>query len=114
MTITAMALTELAEKGADIDVVRFMAQRLMELDVQARRGAGYDEKGPERLNSRNGYRERTWETRVGSVALTAPSTSVRGDCRRRRCDGGSTRGIGWVLGGSCGGGFMVVGKYFLG
>lgn len=52
MTTATMALTELAEKGADIDVLRqmvqFMAQRLMELDVEARCGAGYDEKSPER------------------------------------------------------------------
>jgi putative transposase len=63
MTTATMALTELAEKGADVDVlrqmVRFMAQRLMERDVEARCGAGYDENSPERSNSRNGYRERT-------------------------------------------------------
>jgi hypothetical protein len=67
---------ELAEKGADIDVLRqmvqFMAQRLMELDVEGRCGAGYDEKSAERLNSRNGYRERTWDTRAGSVELKIP------------------------------------------
>ena len=71
MTTTTMALAELAEKGADVDVLRqmvqFMAQRLMELDVEGRCGAGYDEKTVERLNSRNGYRERTWDTRAGSV-----------------------------------------------
>jgi putative transposase len=77
MTNATMALTELAEKGADIDVLRqmvqFMAQRLMELDVEARCGAGYDEKKPgERLNSRNGYRDRTWETRAGTVELRIP------------------------------------------
>ncbi len=76
MTTTTMALAELAEKGADIDVLRqmvqFMAQRLMELDVEGRCGAGYDEKSPERLNSRNGYRERTWNTRAGSVELKIP------------------------------------------
>ena len=76
MTNATMALAELAEKGADIDVLRqmvqFMAQRLMELDVEARCGAGYDEKNPERLNSRNGYRERAWETRAGSVELKIP------------------------------------------
>lgn len=73
MTTATMALTELAEKGADIDVLRqmvqFMAQRLMELDVESRCGAGYDEKSPERLNSRNGYRDRLWQTRAGSVEL---------------------------------------------
>jgi putative transposase len=60
MTTATMALAELAEKGADVDVLRqmvqFMAQRLMELDVDGRCGAAYDEKNPaERLNSRNGY-----------------------------------------------------------
>ena len=48
MTNPTMALAELAEKGADIDVLRqmvqFMAQRLMEIDVDGRCGAGYDEK----------------------------------------------------------------------
>jgi putative transposase len=53
-------------------MVQFMAQRLMELDVEARCGAGYDEKTPERLNSRNGYRDRTWDTRAGSVELKIP------------------------------------------
>jgi transposase-like protein len=76
MTNATIALTELAEKGADIDVLRqmvqFMAQRLMELDVEARCGAGYDEKNPERINSRNGYRERAWDTRAGSLALKIP------------------------------------------
>jgi len=76
MTTATMALAELAEKGADIDVLRqmvqFMAQRLMELDVDGRCGAGYDEKSPERLNSRNGYRDRTWDTRAGSVELKIP------------------------------------------
>jgi putative transposase len=70
------ALAELAEKGADIDVLRqmvqFMAQRLMEMDVEGRCGAAYDEKNPERLNSRNGFRERSWETRAGSVELKIP------------------------------------------
>jgi putative transposase len=76
MTNATMALAELTEKGADIDVLRqmvqFMAQRLMELDVEGRCGAGYDEKTPERLNSRNGYRDRLWETRAGSVELKIP------------------------------------------
>jgi putative transposase len=44
MTTATIALAELAEKGADIDVLRemvqFMAQRLMEIDVEGRCGAG--------------------------------------------------------------------------
>ncbi len=54
-------MAELAEKGADVDVLRqmvqFMAQRLMEIDVEGRCGAGYDEKSAERVNSRHGYRD---------------------------------------------------------
>jgi putative transposase len=77
MTNPTIALAELAEKGADIDVLRqmvqFMAQRLMEIDVQARCGAEYDEKAPAaRQNSRNGYRERLWDTRAGSIDLRIP------------------------------------------
>lgn len=76
MTTPTMALAELAEKGSDIDMLRqmvqFMAQRLMDIDVEGRCGAGYDEKSPERTNSRNGYRERAWDTRAGSVALKIP------------------------------------------
>lgn len=77
MTNPTMALAELAEKGADVDVLRqmvqFMAQRLMDIDVQARCGAEYDEKAPgSRQNSRNGYRERLWDTRAGSIDLRIP------------------------------------------
>ena len=75
-TTSTIALAELAEKGADVDVLRqmvqFMAQRLMEIDVEARCGAGYDQKSAERTNSRNGYRDRTWETRAGAVELKIP------------------------------------------
>lgn len=77
MTAPMMTLADLAEKGPDADVLRqmvqFMAQRLMEIDVQGRCGAGYDEKAPAaRLNSRNGYRDRTWDTRAGTVELQIP------------------------------------------
>ena len=76
MTNATMALAELAEKGADIDVLRqmvqFMAQRLMEIDVESCCGAGYDVKSSERINSRNGYRQRLWDTRAGSIELKIP------------------------------------------
>jgi putative transposase len=77
MTTPTIALAELAEKGADVDVLRqmvqFMAQRLMELDAEARCGAGYDEKSPQtRQNSRNGYRDRLWDTRAGAIELKIP------------------------------------------
>jgi putative transposase len=77
MTNATMALTELAEKGADVDVLRqmvqLMAQRLMEIDVAGLCGADYDEKSPgKRLNSRNGYRDRLWDTRAGAIDLKIP------------------------------------------
>jgi putative transposase len=77
MTTPTIALAELAEKGADVDVLRqmvqFMAQRLMDLDAEARCGAGYDEKSPAtRQNSRNGYRDRLWDTRAGAIELKIP------------------------------------------
>ena len=44
----------------------------MDFEIEHRTGAGYGERTPERANSRNGYRERLWETRVGAVDLRIP------------------------------------------
>lgn len=76
MTNEMMQLQGLLEKSADADVLRemigFASQRLMELEVSARTGAGYGEKNPARLVQRNGYRERDWQTRAGTVELQIP------------------------------------------
>lgn len=76
MTDEMMQLQGLLEKSADADVLRemigFASQRLMELEVRARTGAGYGEKAPGRLAQRNGYRERDWQTRAGTVELAIP------------------------------------------
>jgi putative transposase len=40
--------------------------------VEGQSGAAYGEKNPERLAQRNGYRDRIWETRAGSVELRIP------------------------------------------
>ena len=76
MTKTTMALAELAEKGADADLLRemiqYVAQRLMDLDVENLCAAAYGERSPDRANSRNGYRDRLWQTRAGSVELKIP------------------------------------------
>jgi putative transposase len=75
-TKTNIALAELVEKGADADLLRemiqYVAQRMMDMDVESLCAAAYGERSPERLNSRNGYRERLWETRAGSVDLKIP------------------------------------------
>jgi hypothetical protein len=44
----------------------------MELEVEGLTGAGYGEKSPERFVQRNGYRDRDWETRAGTVELRIP------------------------------------------
>jgi putative transposase len=44
----------------------------MEMDVEGLCAAGYGQRHPERANSRNGYRERGWETRAGTVELQIP------------------------------------------
>jgi putative transposase len=76
MTEDMMALRGLMEKSADADLLRemigFAAQRLMELEVTAKTGAAFGEKTPERLAQRNGYRDRDWETRAGTVELRIP------------------------------------------
>ena len=76
MTDDRMALLELIEKSADADLVRemlaFAAERLMELEVEAKTGAPAGVRSPERLNHRNGYRERAWDTRAGRIDLAIP------------------------------------------
>ena len=76
MTQDRMQLSELLEKAGADDVVRemigFVAQRLMELDVDNRCGAGHSERTDARTNSRNGFRDRPWDTRAGTVALRIP------------------------------------------
>ena len=68
MTDDRMALIELIEKGADADLVRellaFAADRMMELEIEAKTGAPAGTRSPDRLNHRNGYRERGWEAAV--------------------------------------------------
>jgi len=76
MTEDRMALVELAEKYADGDLLRelgqLVLQRLMEAEADGRCGAGLHERSPDRVNHRNGYRERALETRLGTLDLKIP------------------------------------------
>jgi putative transposase len=63
-------------EGASPDLLRAMvqdfAEALMGAEADALCGAGYGERTPERINRRNGYRARDWDTRVGSIELAVP------------------------------------------
>src|SRR5689334_15954178 len=73
---TTMDLQALLEKTTDSDFLReligFTAQRLMDLEVESLTGAPHGSRSADRLTHRNGYRDRTWETRAGTVELRIP------------------------------------------
>ena len=84
MTEPTIALMEyLRQMGLDGDAdflregVRLMSQLLMELEVEEMTGAGRYERTSERVNQRNGYRHRRWETRVGEIPLRIPKLRKR-------------------------------------
>lgn len=75
----SMALEELLRKAQleqDVDVlregVRVLSEALMELEVTQHVGAARHERTPERTGQRNGYRERQWDTRVGTIGIKVP------------------------------------------
>ena len=87
LTDDISAVRELLQKGSVARLLRemigFAAQQLMELETEPLCGAAHGERSADRLNQRNGYRERDWETRAGSVELvdllcgSTPMRSVR-------------------------------------
>jgi putative transposase len=62
------------EHDADLlkEGVRVLSQALMEMEVEEHVGAARHERSPGRVGQRNGYRERSWDTRVGTVELKVP------------------------------------------
>lgn len=76
MTIDRLLLKDLIEKGSDGDLLRemmtYVANRMMDLDVESLTGAAYNERSADRSNQRNGYRERDWHTRAGTIPVAIP------------------------------------------
>ena len=74
MDVTGWLRKQLEEASPDLlrAMVQEMAEALMGAEVDALCGAPYGERSPERVNRRNGYRERDWDTRVGSIELAVP------------------------------------------
>lgn len=76
MTDPIMSLQSFVEKSSDADLLRemigFAAHRLMELEVEGLTGAAHGVRSPDRLTQRNGYRDRIWQTRAGTVDLKIP------------------------------------------
>ena len=54
------------------EMVKTFVNQLMGAEADALCGAGYGERSPERVNSRNGYRAREFDTRVGTIELAIP------------------------------------------
>jgi len=85
MTDKMMSLRTLLEKSADADLLRemvgFAAQRLMELEVESLTGAAHGERSADRINHRNGYRDRGRPERAPSSC--ASLSSGRGATSRR-------------------------------
>ena len=64
----------LASASPDVlrEMIREFAQRMMDADVEVRCNAAYGEVTTDRVNSRNGYRRREWDTRAGTIELAIP------------------------------------------
>ena len=74
MDVSGWLRKQLEETSPDLlrVMVKDFAEALMSADADAVCGAGWGERSPERVNRRNGYRERDWDTRVGSIELAVP------------------------------------------
>jgi len=62
------------------EIIGFTAQRLMELEMEGLTGAAHGERIPDRINQRNGYRDRLWETRAAQIFALAADDNDAPDC----------------------------------
>ncbi len=78
MDITSFVGKLLEEDDVDLlrEGVRVLAQALMETEVSSQIGAAPYERSSGRTAYRNGYRTRTWDTRVGTIELKIPKVTA--------------------------------------
>jgi len=78
MDITSFVGKLLEESDVDLlrEGVRVLAQAVMETEVSGQIGAAPYERSTERVAYRNGYRTRTWDTRVGTIELKIPKVTA--------------------------------------
>jgi transposase-like protein len=72
--LTGFLDEHLAQASPDLlrSMLKTFAEALMGAEAEAICGAGYNARSQERTNHRNGYRERRWDTRAGSIDLAIP------------------------------------------
>ena len=72
--VVAMLREQLVAASPDLarQMLASLAQALMSADADAICGAGFGEVSRDRVNRRNGYRPREWDTRVGTIELQIP------------------------------------------
>ena len=98
-----MALLEMLRKAtADGDTdflregVRLLAQAVMEAEVSELTGVAKGERDPERrLTHRNGYRERRWDTRVGTIDWPSRGSATARTSRACSSPAGAPSGPSW-------------------
>ena len=87
MTDDRMALVEALQKADDGNFLRTLAetvlQIIMDADVEGLIGAGRYERADGRATYRNGYRERAFDTRLGSLNLRIPKLRYSATIRMR-------------------------------
>src|SRR5215211_858873 len=78
MDITSFVGKLLEENDVDLlrEGVRVLAQAVMDTEVSSQIGAAPYERSSSRSAYRNGYRTRTWDTRVGTIELKIPKVSA--------------------------------------
>jgi putative transposase len=74
MDVSGWLRKQLEEASPDLlrEMVKDFAEALMHSEADALCGAAYRERSLDRVNRRNGYRERGWDTRVGTIELQVP------------------------------------------